>query len=69
MGLIHIGLFATLDLVRQSPGGPDEDPAGFPFGGWQAQPAADIRLSLAAARTAGSGDPPHHCRCGGAAVR
>ncbi|MFB7471605.1 dihydrofolate reductase family protein [Kitasatospora sp. NPDC056184] len=36
MGLIHIELFATLDLVGQSPGGPDEDPAGFPFGGWQA---------------------------------
>ncbi|MGZ4604420.1 MAG: dihydrofolate reductase family protein, partial [Kineosporiaceae bacterium] len=25
MGLIHIELFATLDLVGQSPGGPDED--------------------------------------------
>jgi dihydrofolate reductase len=36
MGLIHIELFATLDLVGQSPGGPDEDPEGFPFGGWQA---------------------------------
>ena len=36
MGLIHIELFATLDLVGQSPGGPDEDPVGFPFGGWQA---------------------------------
>ncbi|MGH8824024.1 MAG: dihydrofolate reductase family protein, partial [Jiangellaceae bacterium] len=24
MGLIHIELFATLDLVGQSPGGPDE---------------------------------------------
>ena len=36
MGLIHIELFATLDLVGQSPGGPEEDPAGFPFGGWQA---------------------------------
>ncbi|MEU8309204.1 dihydrofolate reductase family protein [Actinomadura sp. NPDC048955] len=36
MGLIDIELFATLDLVAQSPGGPDEDPAGFPFGGWQA---------------------------------
>lgn len=36
MGLIHIALFATLDLVGQAPGGPDEDPAGFPFGGWQA---------------------------------
>ena len=37
MGLIHIELFATLDLVGQAPGGPDEDPDdGFPFGGWQA---------------------------------
>jgi dihydrofolate reductase len=36
MGLIHIELFATLDLVGQSPGGRDEDPVGFPFGGWQA---------------------------------
>ncbi|MFD8483923.1 dihydrofolate reductase family protein [Kitasatospora sp. NPDC059673] len=36
MGLIHIELFATLDLVGQAPGGPDEDPTGFPFGGWQA---------------------------------
>jgi dihydrofolate reductase len=36
VGLIHIAMFATLDLVGQSPGGPDEDPEGFPFGGWQA---------------------------------
>ena len=36
MGLIHIELFATLDLVGQAPGSPDEDPVGFPFGGWQA---------------------------------
>ncbi|MEU8517609.1 dihydrofolate reductase family protein [Kitasatospora sp. NPDC048722] len=36
MGLIHIELFTTLDLVAQAPGGPDEDPEGFPFGGWQA---------------------------------
>jgi len=36
VGLIHIELFATLDLVGQAPGGPDEDPVGFPFGGWQA---------------------------------
>jgi dihydrofolate reductase len=36
MGVIHIELFATLDLVGQSPGGPGEDPVGFPFGGWQA---------------------------------
>ncbi|MFF4582705.1 dihydrofolate reductase family protein [Streptomyces sp. NPDC001389] len=36
MGFIQIELFATLDLVGQAPGGPDEDPRGFPFGGWQA---------------------------------
>src|SRR3954465_10315562 len=37
MGLIHIEMFATLDLVGQAPGGPEEDAdGGFPFGGWQA---------------------------------
>ena len=36
MGLIRAELFATLDLVGQSPGSPGEDPEGFPFGGWQA---------------------------------
>ncbi|MER5392432.1 dihydrofolate reductase family protein [Saccharopolyspora sp. NPDC002686] len=36
MGRIQIELFATLDLVGQAPGGPDEDPVGFTFGGWQA---------------------------------
>lgn len=36
MGLIHIELFTSLDLVAQAPGGPDEDPAGFEFGGWMA---------------------------------
>jgi dihydrofolate reductase len=36
MGLIHIEMFATLDLVGQAPGGPEEDPVGFSFGGWQA---------------------------------
>ncbi|PYC80263.1 deaminase [Streptomyces tateyamensis] len=35
MGLIHLALFTTLDLVGQAPGGPDEDPADFRFGGWQ----------------------------------
>ncbi|MER5887907.1 dihydrofolate reductase family protein [Streptomyces sp. NPDC001941] len=35
MGQIHIEVFATLDLVGQAPGGPEEDPEGFPFGGWQ----------------------------------
>lgn len=37
MGLIHIDLFTTLDLVAQAPGSPEEDSeGGFPFGGWQA---------------------------------
>lgn len=37
MGLIYLELFATLDLVAQAPGGPEEDPENaFPFGGWQA---------------------------------
>ncbi|MEW1958687.1 dihydrofolate reductase family protein [Kineococcus sp. NPDC059986] len=36
MGQIHLELFATLDLVGQGPGGPDEDPVGFAFSGWQA---------------------------------
>ncbi len=36
MGLVHLEIFATLDLVGQAPGGPDEDPEGFSFGGWQA---------------------------------
>ena len=35
MGEIHIDLFATLDLVGQAPGDPDEDPDGFPFGDHQ----------------------------------
>jgi dihydrofolate reductase len=34
--MIDIELFATLDLVAQAPGGPEEDPLGFGFGGWQA---------------------------------
>jgi dihydrofolate reductase len=42
MGLIEIELFATLDLVGQAPGGPDEDPEGFPFGGWQAPLLDDV---------------------------
>ncbi|MFC8719301.1 dihydrofolate reductase family protein [Kitasatospora sp. NPDC057198] len=36
MGTIDIELFSTLDLVGQAPGGPEEDPDGFDFGGWQA---------------------------------
>jgi dihydrofolate reductase len=43
MGLIHIELFATLDLVGQAPGGPEEDPSDdFPFGGWQAPLMDDV---------------------------
>lgn len=42
MGHIEIELFATLDLVGQAPGGPDEDPVGFPFGGWQAPLMDDV---------------------------
>jgi dihydrofolate reductase len=43
MGLIQIELFATLDLVGQAPGGPEEDPdGGFPFGGWQAPLMDDV---------------------------
>jgi len=42
MGIIQIELFATLDLVGQAPGGPDEDPEGFPFGGWQAPLLDDV---------------------------
>ena len=43
MGQIHLELFATLDLVGQAPGGPDEDPSGgFGFGGWQAPLVDDV---------------------------
>jgi dihydrofolate reductase len=42
MGHIDIEVFATLDLVGQAPGGPDEDPEGFPFGGWQAPLIDDV---------------------------
>ena len=36
MSLIPIALFATLGLVGQAPGGPDEESGRFPVGGWQA---------------------------------
>jgi len=42
VGQIHIEMFATLDLVAQAPGGPDEDPDGFDFGGWQAPLIDDV---------------------------
>ncbi len=41
MGLIQIELFASLDLVGQAPGGPDEDPVGFAFGGAGRPPLLD----------------------------
>ncbi|MFJ6778891.1 dihydrofolate reductase family protein [Streptomyces yangpuensis] len=54
MGLIHIELFATLDLVGQAPGGPGEDPAGFPFGGWQAPLLDDVSGEQVAAAYEGT---------------
>ncbi|NLU81342.1 dihydrofolate reductase family protein [Rhodococcus sp. HNM0569] len=42
MGIIQIELFTTLDLVGQAPGGRDEDPDGFAFGGWQAPLFDDV---------------------------
>ena len=43
MGLIHIDLFTTLDLVAQAPGAPDEDAEdGFEYGGWQAPLFDDV---------------------------
>ena len=51
MGLVHLELFATLDLVGQAPGGPEEDPDNdFPYGGWQAplmDEAAGARIMAA----------------------
>lgn len=49
MGLIHVEMFATLDLVAQAPGTPDEDPIGFPFGGWQAPLLDDVSGAQVAA--------------------
>lgn len=42
MGTVTLELFTSLDLVGQSPGGPQEDPDGFSFGGWQAPLLDDI---------------------------
>jgi dihydrofolate reductase len=43
VGRIEIDLFATLDLVAQAPGSPQEDPEGdFKFGGWQAPFPDDV---------------------------
>lgn len=54
MGLIEIELFATLDLVGQAPGGPDEDPEGFSFGGWQAPLLDDMAGAQVAAAYEGT---------------
>ncbi|WP_265521404.1 dihydrofolate reductase family protein [Oerskovia flava] len=54
MGSIEIELFTTLDLVGQAPGGPDEDPEGFPFGGWQAPLLDDVAGAQVAAAYAGT---------------
>lgn len=54
MGHIDIELFATLDLVGQAPGGPDEDPVGFPFGGWQAPLVNDVSGAQVAAAYEGT---------------
>ncbi|MFF5176055.1 dihydrofolate reductase family protein [Micromonospora sp. NPDC000089] len=54
MGLIHIELFTTLDLVGQAPGGPDEDPIGFPFGGWQEPLLDDVAGAQVAAAYEGT---------------
>ncbi|MCL1872027.1 MAG: dihydrofolate reductase family protein [Promicromonosporaceae bacterium] len=49
MGHIEIELFASLDLVAQAPGGPEEDPDGFAFGGWQAPLVDDVTGAQVAA--------------------
>ncbi|MDG3014423.1 dihydrofolate reductase family protein [Speluncibacter jeojiensis] len=54
MGLIHIELFTTLDLVGQAPGGPDEDPEGFAFGGWQAPLLDEVAGAQVAAAYVGT---------------
>ncbi|WP_225754514.1 dihydrofolate reductase family protein [Actinotalea sp. Marseille-Q4924] len=54
MGQIHIELFTTLDLVGQAPGGPDEDPVRFPFGGWQAPLLDDVSGEQVAAAYEGT---------------
>ncbi|GAA1831336.1 dihydrofolate reductase family protein [Microlunatus capsulatus] len=54
MGLVHVELFATLDLVGQSPGSPTEDPEDFPFGGWQAPLLDELAGAQVAAAYAGT---------------
>jgi dihydrofolate reductase len=54
MGLIDIELFATLDFVAQAPGGPQEDPEAFPFGGWQAPLISEVTGAQIAAAYEGT---------------
>ncbi|GAB2465765.1 dihydrofolate reductase family protein [Xylanimonas ulmi] len=54
MGIIQIELFATLDLVAQAPGGPDEDPDDFAYGGWQAPVLDDVAGAQVAAAYEGA---------------
>ncbi|OBJ50890.1 dihydrofolate reductase family protein [Mycobacterium sp. 1423905.2] len=54
MGLICIELFATLDLVGQAPGGPEEDPTEFSFGGWQAPLVDEVTSAQVAAAYEGT---------------
>lgn len=54
MGTIDIELFATVDLVGQSPGSPEEDPDGFSFGGWQAPLLDDVTGSQVSAAYEGT---------------
>ena len=41
MRRVIVGAFVSMDGVMQAPGGPEEDPTGFKFGGWVA-PFADV---------------------------
>lgn len=54
MGTVDIHLYATLDLVGQSPAEPSEDPVGFTFGGWQAPLMDDIAWAQSEAAYAGT---------------
>lgn len=55
MGLVHIELFATLDFVGQAPGGPDEDPVGFPFAAyWPDQDGEDNEIATLFNKLSGS---------------
>jgi dihydrofolate reductase len=55
MGLVHAEVFATLDLVGQAPGAPEEDPeGGFAFGGWQAPLVDDVAGAQIAAAYEGT---------------